>query len=180
VGNTRARYGTISVFLHWTMALLMVGLAAVGLYMTRLPDTAWDSKKVWLTIYHKEFGILALVLGLMRLGWKVSWPEPRLIRGVPEWQLVAAKFVQLCFYALMFALPLSGWLMTSAAAIPVSFFGLFYLPDLVNPNDVLFHFLVKLHHALGWSLLVFLVLHAGAALHHHFVLRDATLRRMIP
>ncbi len=178
--NTRSRYGIVNMLLHWSMAALLVGLVILGLYMTSLPDVGFDTRKVWLYIYHKEFGVFALVLATIRLAWTATGTRPALPGGVAEWQNVSARFVQLAFYGLMFALPVTGWLMSSASAIPVSFFGLFDLPDLVPRDEPLFRALVTIHHLLGYALMALLSVHAGAALRHHFVLRDATLRRMLP
>jgi len=178
--NTESRYGLVAVAMHWVLAVLLAGLAAVGLYMTSLPDTAFDTRKVWLTIYHKEFGILALVLAMLRLAWNAGGVQPGLVGDDPEWQQVAARFVHLCFYGLMFALPITGWLMSSAAAIPVSFFGLFYLPDMIPPDEATFRLLIGVHHWLAYTLLLLLAVHAGAALRHHFVSGDETLARMLP
>ena len=178
--NTRSRYGAVAVLLHWAMALLLAGLAVLGLYMTSLPDAGFDKSKVLLVIYHKEFGMAALVLVVIRLAWSATGVQPELSIRNPEWQNVAARFVHLCFYGLMFALPITGWIMSSAAAIPVSIFGLFYLPDLVPPDDGLFHLMVAVHRWFAYGLIACFFVHAGAALYHHYALRDDTLRRMLP
>jgi cytochrome b561 len=180
VENTASRYGLLAIVLHWAMALIILALVAMGLYMVRLPDVGFNKEKILLIIWHKEFGVLALMLFLLRFAWRFGGILPRLVEGFPEWQQVAARFVHLCFYALMFALPMSGWLMSSAAGIPVSFFGLFYLPDLIGYDDYRFQKLITIHHWLGYALIPFIFVHAGAALGHHFVYRDETLRRMLP
>jgi len=177
--NTIRRYGAIAILLHWAMALLLVGLVAMGLYMTRLPDAGFDKTKILLIMYHKEFGILALGLVGVRWGWRFGNVKPGLV-DMPEWQKVAARFVHLCFYAFMIALPLSGWLMSSAAGFPVSFFGLFFLPDLVDYNERQFQFFLALHRFLGWALIPLIAVHVGAALAHHFIHRDESLRKMLP
>ncbi len=177
--NTRERYGAVAVLLHWGMALLLAGLAILGLYMTSLPDAGFDKRKVLLVIYHKEFGMAALALVVIRLAWSATGVQPELA-AAPEWQNVAARFVHLCFYGLMIALPVTGWIMSSAAAIPVSIFGLFYLPDVVAPDERLFHLMVTVHAWLAYALIACFAAHAGAALYHHFALRDDTLRRMLP
>jgi cytochrome b561 len=179
IANTSQRYGTLAVAFHWIAAMLIFGLLALGLYMVALPDAGYDKKKIMLILYHKEFGVLLFMIALARLGWRAWQPLPRL-EPAPDWQKVAARFTHLCLYALMFALPLTGWLMSSAAAVPVSFFGLGYLPDLVAKDDRLFHALVTMHHVLAWTLMAALAGHVGAALWHAFVTRDATLRKMLP
>ena len=104
---------------------------------------------------------------------------PTLVSTLPYWQKVTARLVHLSFYALMFALPVSGLLMSSAAAIPVSAFGMFDLPNLVAPSEALFRRLIHVHRWLGYALLLLIGLHAGAALMHHFVKRDNTLKKML-
>src|SRR5215471_9977770 len=130
--NSEARYGTLAMALHWLMALLLGALVVLGLYMTRLPDVGFDTRKIGLILYHKQFGVLALMLVTLRVLWRVMNVLPHLAENLPDWQKVTARFVHLCFYALMLALPLTGWLMSSATAIPVSVLGLFTLPDLVS------------------------------------------------
>jgi cytochrome b561 len=178
--NGEDRYGAIALLFHWSMALLVIGLAALGLYMVTLPDVGFDTKKVTLVLYHKEFGVLALVLLATRLSWRVTQILPRLVENLPDWQQIAARFVHLSFYGLLVALPMTGCLMSSAAGIPVSFFGLIMLPDFVNRDDDLFQLYMAIHKWLGYVLILFIFVHAGAALRHHFVFKDDTLRKMLP
>ena len=180
IENTEDRYGAIAILFHWSMALLVIGLAALGLYMVTLPDVGFNTKKVTLVLYHKEFGVLVLVLVVTRLAWRLTHTLPRLVEHLPDWQKIAARFVHLSFYALLFALPMTGCLMSSAAGIPVSFFGLFMLPDFVHRDYDLFQRYAAIHQWLGYVLILFIFVHAGAALRHHFVFKDDTLRRMLP
>jgi cytochrome b561 len=172
ISNTEAAYGAVAIALHWAMAVLLIGLALLGLYMVALPEVGFDTRKILLILYHKEIGMLALALFAVRLAWRVTNILPHLLEELPDWQKVTARFVHLCFYALMFALPMSGWLMTSAAGIPVSFLQLFTVPDLIGPNDYLFRQLIEIHKWLSYALLVLLAMHAGAALRHRFTYRD--------
>src|SRR2546430_6781695 len=138
------------------MAILLITLVAMGLYMTRLPDVGYDQVKIRLITYHKELGIVALWLAMLRFAWRFGNELPSLVRGMPEWQMVAARFVHLCFYALMFALPMTGWLMSSAAGFPVPFFRLFFLPGLIDFNEHHFEVLLRVHHWLGYALIPFI------------------------
>lgn len=180
IRNTEDRYGAVAILLHWLMAFLMIGLVAWGFYMARLPDVGFDTRKITLIIYHKEVGLLVLLLFVLRLGWRITQVLPQLVAHLPDWQRIAARFVHLCFYALMFALPVSGWLMSSAAGIPVSLFGLFMLPDFLPQDDYLFQRLVDIHKWLGYLLMLLIFVHVGAALRHHFLFKDDTLRKMLP
>jgi cytochrome b561 len=178
--NSELRYGVLAMALHWFMAILLTVLIVLGLYMAGLPDVGFDTRKIMLILYHKELGILALILAAPRLLWRVSNALPRLVETLPDWQKVVARFVHLCFYALMFALPATGWLMSSAAGMPVSFFGLFTLPDFVAHDDQLFRTFIQIHKWLGYVLIVFMMIHISAALRHHFLFKDATLKKMLP
>ncbi|MGN6652517.1 cytochrome b [Trinickia sp.] len=180
IANNEDRYGIVAIAFHWSMALLMIGLVAMGLYMAALPDVGFDTRKIILILEHKQFGMLVLVLAALRLGWRVTQVRPKLVEHLPEWQMIAARFVHLCFYGLMFALPMTGWLMSSAAGIPVSLFGIVTLPDFIHRSDRLFALFIGIHKALGYLLILLLAVHIGAALRHHFGFKDDTLRRMLP
>ena len=179
IENTRDHYGAVAIALHWIMAVLLVVLLAMGLYMVRIPDAGFDKLKINLIVYHKEIGILVLLLMLLRWAWRFVNGLPVLVASLPDWQKLSARFVHLCFYALMLALPMTGWLMSSAAGFPVPFLGI-YLPDLVGYDDHLFHVLADVHKWLAYALIPLIAIHMGAALWHHFVERDATLKKMLP
>jgi cytochrome b561 len=179
LANTRRRYGAVAISLHWLMAALIILLVVLGIYMVALPDAGFDRSKIRLILIHKEIGVVVLALAGLRLAWRQINPLPTLERTVPEWQQVAAVFVHLCFYALMVVQPVIGWLMSSASGIPVDFLGLFILPDLVGHDEDLFARLRQIHDWLGFVTAGVICLHAAAALRHHFVQRDDTLRKMI-
>jgi cytochrome b561 len=122
------RYDAVAVILHWLMAIVLAALVVSGLYMMSLPDAGFDTWKIVLILYHKQLGMFALALALLRLGWRVGHALPALVETLPDWQQVIARAVHLCLYALMLALPVTGWLMSSAAGFPVSFLGWFDLP----------------------------------------------------
>jgi len=179
-GNTRQRYGVVAIALHWLMAILLVALVAMGLYMVSLPDTGFDNRKIVLILYHKQLGMLALALALSRLAWRVGHALPALVKTLPEWQKTTARLVHLCLYGLMFALPVSGWLMSSAAGFTVSFLTWFDLPDFIAHNDRLFRAFIDIHRWLAYGLIALALVHAGAALVHHFFAKDETLTKMLP
>ena len=180
IKNTEHRFGAIGVLFHWSMAILIMALAGLGLYMVTLPDAGFNLKKITLILYHKDFGMLVLALAILRLAWRLSNVIPQATELLPDWQQIAARFVHLCFYALMFALPITGWLMSSAAGFPVSLLELFTLPDLISHNDYLFQQFVEIHKWLGYGFIFFILIHTGAALGHHFIFKDDTLRKMLP
>lgn len=181
LANTSARYGAVSLLMHWGMAVLLVVLLATGWYMVQLPDVGFDREKIRLILAHKSLGMLAFALVFARIAWRNATITPPLPATVPDWQKSAAYFVHLCFYALMLALPLTGWLMSSAGGFPVYlWFDKGLVPDLIGNNPSLFGFYIELHRWLAYALLAVLLAHAGAALAHHLVWRDDTLRKMLP
>ncbi|MFI4918951.1 MAG: cytochrome b [Legionellales bacterium] len=172
--NSKSHFGLIAILLHWIMALLIIGLLALGLYMVFLPISL---EKLKLYGWHKEYGFLALALVTIRLIWRLINVLPSL--SLPWYELIAARLVHWAFYAFMFAMPISGWLVTSAAGLPASFFGLFTLPNLIEPNEELRQFFALAHKWLGYALIITIILHTSAALKHHFINKDNILRRMI-
>jgi len=175
--NSKQRYGATAVLFHWLMACLIIVLVGTGVHMVRLPDVGFDTKKIILILVHKQIGVAAFVLSCWRWVWRQLNVLPRLVDTVPDWQKVIAIVVHLSFYAMMVALPITGWIMSSYG-IPVWFLGL-SVPDLVLPNERLFEKFQKLHDWLGYAMAVLICLHAAAALWHHFVSRDATLQKML-
>lgn len=181
LANSRGRYGGLAMALHWGMAAVLVALLAIGWYMVRLPDAGFDTRKISIILAHKSLGMAALLLVALRAAWRGVTLLPQLPPEIPQWQQVAARFVHLCFYALMFALPLTGWLMSSAGGFPVYlWFDSFRLPDLIRVDPSLFRFFIDVHRWLAYAFALLLLAHAGAALAHHFLLRDDTLRKMLP
>jgi len=172
-----ARWGTLAKFFHWTIALLIVGAGIVGLYMTGLPNAP---QKIRIYAIHKSVGLTVLALALLRLAWRLYDRRPDEV-PMPRWQAVGARMVHGLLYLLIFALPLSGWLYNSASGYPLQWWGLVQLPSLSGGSDATLKPLAHgLHEWLFWILVATLVAHAGAALVHHFVERDATLARMLP
>lgn len=175
------RYGTVAMTLHWLIALAIIGMLTVGKYMVDLPNTG--PNKFALYQLHKSFGITVLVLTLVRIGWRVVHPVPALPPGMPAWQRFGAHFSHYGLYALMLAIPLSGWAAVSASTlgIPTLLFGAVELPSLpIAPDRDTHEFFEGAHELLGDLMIALLILHVVAALKHHFVDKDTVLRRMLP
>jgi cytochrome b561 len=177
IRNTENRYGIMAISVHWIMAILVIGMLVLGLYMARLPISL---QKLKLYGWHKEVGILILMLVCFRLGWRMANVTPPL-PGTLAWvQRVAAHMAHYALYALMILMPITGWMISSAADLPVSFFGLFTLPDIVSPSETLRVLMQSVHEWLGYALIAVITMHASAALQHHFYYKDNILRRMLP
>lgn len=172
--NSEDRYGLISKIFHWLMACLVIGMLTVGLYMVTLP---LSPQKFKFYGWHKEIGMTLLLLAFLRLFWRMRNKVPLL--ALPKFEKIAAWAMHWVLYGFMFAMPFTGWLMTSAAGFPVSFFGWFTIPNLISPNEEHRKFFGMLHEWLAYGLIAAIILHTTAALKHHFIDKDEILRRMV-
>lgn len=177
LGNSSERWGGVSQGLHWLVAALILAQGVLGLVMVGLPNSP---DKIHLYALHKSIGLTVLALAVLRLGWRLYAGAPAPLPGLHGWQRVGARLSHRLLYLLLFAVPLSGWLFNSAAGFPMQWFGLFNLPALAAADPALRAFAAALHAWLFWLLVAVTLAHAAAALHHHFVARDATLARMLP
>lgn len=169
------RYSTPAIMLHWLMALLIFAGFPLGLYMVDLP---LSPDKLKLYSYHKWIGVTLLMLVAIRLSWRLTHTSPPLPASVAAWQRRASAIVHGLLYLLMVAIPLSGWLMSSAKGFQTVWFGVLPLPDLVGKDKALGDLLAEVHTILNFTLLGLVVLHVGAALQHHFIERQPFLQRM--
>lgn len=176
IRNDSEHWGAISLALHWLTFVLIIGLALVGLVMTELPNSPL---KISIYAWHKSFGLTVLGLTLLRLAWRFAGRVPDPV-PMPAWQRWAAAGTHGLLYVLLLAIPLSGWLYNSAAGFPLKWFGLFSLPKLSGYDPDLKHFAEESHEALFYLLALVVLIHAAAALKHHYLDRDSTLRRMLP
>ena len=133
--NTKSSWGSLSRGLHWLVVLLIITQWAIAERADSLP---LGMAKISALAWHKSIGITVLMLAVVRLVWRLANPVPDLTAETRPWERVLAKVSHFLLYALIFALPLSGWLMSSARNFPVSWFKLFQLPDLVAPDEALF------------------------------------------
>jgi cytochrome b561 len=175
LNNTR--YTLTAVRLHWLMALLLAGLFGIGLYMTGLK---LSPQKLQLYSWHKWAGVTVFLLALVRLGWRIGHQPPPDPVGTPRWQVVAAHGTHHLLYLLMLAIPLSGWLMSSAKGFQTVWFGVLPLPDLLNKDKALGDLLQIVHMSLNYTLAALVLAHTGAAIKHHLIDRDDVLARMLP
>ena len=176
--NTVDRWGGVSQCLHWTIAALILLIGLVGLVMGELPRSP---KYFWVYTAHKSLGLTVLALVLVRIGWRLYAGAPRPVPGTPRLQALLASATHGAIYLLILALPLSGWIYDSANALrPFRWFGLVEVPKLVAPDEALAASAHGAHEWLFWLLMALVAGHAGAALYHHFIQRDATLARMLP
>lgn len=170
-------YGAIAIGLHWLVFALIVANWLLGPYMVDLP---LSPQKLKYFSWHKWVGVTVFLLAVFRLTWRVSHPPPPLPVSVPRWQRRAARGLHLLLYVLIFAIPISGWLYSSASGVPTVYLGWVQLPDLVGKDKALAELLKQTHIVLNMLLFAIVCVHVAAALKHHFFDRDDVLARMLP
>ena len=171
------RYTSTSMALHWLIGAMMVISVALGLYMTGLK---FSPEKLKLYNWHKWAGVTIFMLVVIRSLWRLFHASPPMPASMPAWQRHAATAIHFLLYFLMFAIPLSGWLMSSAKGFQTVYFGQIPLPDLLDKNKELGELLEQVHSLLNYTLIAAVGLHAAAALKHHFIDKDDVLRRILP
>ncbi|PNS07435.1 cytochrome b [Solilutibacter silvestris] len=163
-------WGSVSRSFHWLIVALLIVQGALGLLLDDLPRGSIR--------LHVSIGITILALAIARLAWRLYAGRPAPMPGVLPWQRRTAAVGHFLLYVLLFATPITGWLMSNYGDHPVRWFGLFELPHLVAPNDDAHEIMESRHQLMFWLLAIVATLHALAATYHHFILRNATLTRM--
>jgi cytochrome b561/polyisoprenoid-binding protein YceI len=175
--NTSLRWGAVSQLLHWLIVALIALQATLGLRGLLLPIGV---EKLAVLARHKSVGLTILGLATLRLLWRWLNPTPPLPPDLKPHERWLARGTHAALYGLLFALPLTGWILSCARGFSVSWFGLFQLPDLAPKSEPLYQAMIRTHAVLAACLAVIVALHVAAALKHHFLLKDDTLRRMLP
>lgn len=175
--DASTHYTRTAKSLHWLMALMIFGLLGLGFYMSDLP---LSPQKLKLYSWHKWAGVTVFLLTLVRLAWRATHQPPLMPWQMSKLQQIAAHVGHVGLYLLMLAIPLSGWLMSSAKGFQTVWFGVLPIPDLLPKNKELGDLLLSIHQGLNLLLVVLLLTHIAAALKHHFIDRDDVLIRMLP
>jgi cytochrome b561 len=175
--SSATRYSAVAQAFHWIIAALIVTQFVLANMADDLPIGV---HKLALLARHKSFGMTVLMLAILRLLWRLKNPPPALPSGMSPLERMLARGTHIAFYVLLFAMPLTGWLMSSAKNYSVSWFGLFTWPNLIPKNENAFGLLRSTHDILSGVLFAIAVLHILAALKHHFWNKDDVLLRMLP
>lgn len=175
--NNMDRYGSLSIGLHWLMFLLILAVYACIELREFFPKDS-DPRNA-LKLWHFMLGLSVFALVWIRLIMHLTQVTPRIEPQPGAKQELVAKLVHLALYVLMIGMPISGWIILSAAGKPVPFFGL-SLPSLVAENEELAKSIKEIHEVIGTTGYFLIGLHAIAALYHHYIARDNTLSRMLP
>lgn len=175
MNSATTRYNATAIHLHWLIALLIFAAFPLGIYMHDLP---LSPTKLQLYSYHKWIGVTVFLLALVRVVWRITHTPPALPAAMPAWQRMASHATHQFLYALLFVVPLSGWLMSSAKGFKTVWFGVLPLPDLIGKDKALGEALAHIHESFNLLLLALVALHIAAALKHHFIDKDGVLLRM--
>jgi cytochrome b561 len=170
--NTTQAYGIIAKSLHWSMAILIVGMFVLAYTMMNLPDSAF---KFSLYNLHKSTGLLLWAIFFIRLVWLFTNHQPGIT--APVWQQRAAFWNKVSLYLLMFAMPTTGFFMSTLSGRSVTFFSLFTIEPFTK-NPTLGSFFHSAHVYLSYFLIAAFVIHVLGALYHHFILKDDVLKRI--
>jgi len=175
MGFMKRGYTNTAITLHWLIALLIISIFSIGLHMVNLPVSP---HKLKIYSYHKWTGMTVLALMILRLSWRVT--HPPLPYDLKQWkQLSGAVHVSLYIFAV--AIPVSGWLMSSAAGYRVVYLGVLPIPDLIGKDKELAEFLKWLHKSMNVTLMVLFIVHISGVFKHLLIDRETTiLARMIP
>lgn len=174
--NTADNWGAVTRALHWLIAALILVQFVIG---SIAEDMKLTPTKLDLFVWHKSIGVTVLVLAVLRLAWRLGNAPPAPPAGTPRWEHVLASLGHWALYALIFIVPLSGWLISDASRVPFKAFFLVPMPDFIATDRTLQEAAEDAHETLVMTLLVVVILHIGAALRHHFLLRNDVLRRML-
>jgi len=177
VKNTPNRYGWLSIALHWSMALAVIGMFALGLWMREL--SYYDPWYKDGPALHKSIGIVLFGLLIVRTVWRNVNMRPNDDPALKVWERISAHLTHIALYVLMFALMIAGYLISTADGRAIEVFGWFSVPatlhDLPEQEDIA----GEIHEILAWCLILLASVHALAALKHHFINRDSTLLKML-
>ena len=175
---TPTRYTNSAIALHWLIALLIIATFFLGLTMVDMPGITPTKLKYF--NWHKWMGVTVLGLAVARVLWRLTHKAPPLPATMPKWERLAAELGHLGLYALMFAVPLSGYFYSLASGYKVVYLGQFTLPVLMDPNPELKPILKTAHYLLNMGLAALVSVHVLAVIKHQLIDRNNILKRMLP
>lgn len=175
--NSSTHYGYLAQLLHWLLGLLILGLIGMGWWMVGLGFyDPWYHRAPEL---HKTLGMLALVLAVLRIGWAISERPPGLVESLHAWEKLAATAAHHLLYLVTLAIPVTGYLISTARGEGIDLYGWWEVPALLPAEKGREEWAGVLHAYLAYGTLALVGLHASAALKHQFIDRNGTLRRML-
>ncbi|MFT7404872.1 cytochrome b [Zhongshania sp.] len=175
--NTRSRYGWVSVGIHWLMAMVVIGMFALGIWMRQL--SYYDPWYQDGPTIHKSIGVLLFILLLARIGWRSINIRPKDDPVLKKWERTTAHLTHFAMYGLMLMLMTAGYLISTADGRQIEVFNFFSVPATLHGIENQEDIAGEIHEILAWALILLAGVHALAALKHHFINRDSTLLKML-
>lgn len=169
------RYGAVAIFFHWAIAILVVAAVIIAWILPNGHDPNFE----YVLGFHKSAGILVLVVALARLIWRL-WHPVAPAAGLEPWEALLSKITHGLLYVIIIAIPLSGYLFTSALGDNLNFFNLVELPSPMAEHKALGDAAATFHILGQWAVYAFVGLHVAGALYHYLIKRDRVLQRMLP
>lgn len=174
--NTKNQYGLVVKIFHWLIALIVIGMLFGLVYLELIPK----EYRPLTFLLHKSTGILILFLMVLRLFWRFSQVRPELPTAIAQWEKRAANTVHYLLYLFLILMPLSGWIMATAANKAPKFFGLFIFPcPFIPQSKSLAKICSEVHTVIAWVLVALITVHVFAALKHHFINKNDVLKKML-
>lgn len=175
--NSDSRYGWAAVVMHWLVAAAVIGLFGLGFWMVELSYyDEWYRKGPDI---HRAIGILLFAVVVIRLLWRLVNPVPAPLPGHKPWEILAAHVAHWSLYLLMFVAMISGYLISTADGSSIGVFGFFEVPSVTGRIKGMEDTAGVIHYWATWALVALAGVHSLGALKHHFIDKDATLRRML-
>lgn len=175
--NTPVSYGLVSIILHWSIAILMIGMIPFGWYLTQI--NYYHPYYHTLFSLHKSFGLLTFFLAVVNVIWYFCTTTPTLPEGTHNSEKIAAHGAHYVLLFMTIVIPLTGYFISTSEGDAVRFFGLFGVPALSAQGHEYQGISGTAHAWFGYGTAALIALHAAAALKHEFINRDGILRRML-
>ncbi len=177
IRNSSERYGLVAVTIHWLVAVVVVGLFALGFWMVDL--TYYDDWYKQAPDIHRSVGILLFGLMVLRVVWRVANTGPKPLPTHKRWEVASAHAAHGLLYLLLFVAMVSGYLISTADGSAIDVFGWFEVPSVTGQIKGLEDTAGMVHYWSTWAIVALAAVHAAGALKHHLIDRDNTLRRML-
>lgn len=175
--NGTQTYGLVTRLLHWSTAVLIVGLIWLGWWMVGLSYFhRWYQDALYA---HRAFGVIVFVLGVLTLLWRALSPSPAAVATLKPWEKWLGTAMHHLLFLMVFAIPVTGYLISISAGQAIDVFGLFEVPALITVGGRLRDLAIDVHYYLAYATALLVLLHAGAAIKHQLIDRDGTLARML-
>ena len=180
--NTESQWGSLAKALHWLVAFCILAALFTATWIWTLNEEDPNAPAQWVVLIalHKSFGLTALGLALVRIGWMLANIRPKLPESMAKWQVRASHTTHYVLYGMMLAVPVLGYTISSAFGSKTTYFWTFTVPNLVPKSEDIVSFWYPIHTNGGFIMGGIVLIHIAAALYHHFKVKDDVLRGMLP